>query len=134
MMDARARGTLSQPSRTARFVGAIEAMVYAVIFAVVLALVAMLFGAAAVQSRQASVLERAIELASETAEAFCADPLEVAAERQDDGLTASCAVDRSPRPFGFLYEARIEVREGGTVVYERTASRYVSARAEGDRR
>lgn len=133
-MDARERDALSQPSRTARSIGAIEAMVYAVVFAVAMAFVAMLFGAAAVQSRQASVLEQAIELASETAEAFRADPVEVAAEQQSDGLTVTCAVDRSPRPFGFLYEARIEVREGDAVVYERTATRYVSARTGGDQR
>lgn len=116
---------------SARFVGSIEAMLYAFFFVIALAIVGSLFAVSSRASDDAVRLERAVELASDAAAAFALDP---SAEREpafEGGLTVDCAIEDELKPFGHLYHATIRVLDGDAVVYELKTARYASVREDG---
>lgn len=114
--------------RSGRLVGSLEAMLYAFFFVVALAIVGALFGVSLHASHGAARLEQAVELASDAAARFAADPSAKQELLVEDGLRAVCEVTDESKAFGHLYHATIRVYEGTETIYDLETSRYVSAR------
>lgn len=109
----------------------VEALILLVFLAGCLAVFMQLFGDADERGRQNVRLERAVELASNRAERFAADPLGGAgvAEEAGDGLVVMCDVAPEELGAGVLYRAEIDVRDGDEVVYAVATARYVAGAA-----
>ena len=103
----------------------IEAMVLLAFLTASLAVCAGLFASALAGSRQADRLDRAVTVATDTAERFSADPTGIAESSQRNGFDVSCAVTPDQEGSGTLYSATITVSEGGDQVYQLVTARYV---------
>lgn len=112
-------------------VGSLEAMLYAFFFVVALAIAGALFGVSLHASHEAARLEQAIELASDAAARFAADPAAKQELVEIDGLRVVCEVEDESKAFGRLYYATIRVFHGTDTVYDLETSRYVSVRGSG---
>lgn len=112
----------------------VEALILLVFLAGCLAVFMQLFGDADQMGRQNVRLERAVELASNRAECFAADPLggAGAAEEAEGDLVVTCDVEPEELGAGVLYRAEIDVRDGDEVVYEVATARYVAGAGAAD--
>lgn len=115
-------------NESSRLVGSLEAMLYAFFFVAVLAIVGALFGVSLQASHEAVKLEQAVEIASNVAARFAADPSVEQDVLAEDGLRAVCETERESKSFGYLYHATIRVFDDDSVVYKLETSRYVSVR------
>ena len=122
---------MAERTRSGRLVGSLEAMLYAFFFVVAVAIAGAVFGVSIHASHEAARLEEAIELASDAAARFAADPSAKQELVAEDGLRAVCEVTDEPKAFGHLYLASIRVYDGTESLYELETSRYVSARGDG---
>ena len=118
----------------------VEALILLVFLAGCLAVFMQLFGDANETWRQNVQLEEAVELASNRAERFAADPLAgmgepgeggayASADETDDGLTVICEVVPEPLSAGVLYRASIAVTADGEEVFSLATARYVAGAA-----
>ena len=104
----------------------VEALVVLGFLMVALTIFVQLFSKAQIQGLGANQLSKAVFVATNYAEEFSADPTGVEAQREEDGLTATCSVEENKRNGGTLYEATIEVSDGSKTIYTLATARYVS--------
>jgi type II secretory pathway pseudopilin PulG len=100
-----------------------------------LAVFAQIFSGAQIEAVRARQLSQAVQLATNCAERFSADPTSVPAKYEEGGLVVTCVVEPTPNgDAGTLYEASITVRDatGATEeeVYALHTSRYVQGPAD----
>lgn len=104
----------------------IEALILFAFLICSLTVVTQLFVASISEAAQARDLELAINIASNTAERFSADPTSDDLNYSQDGLTVVCNVTSSPVGTGSLYDADITVYNDQGPFYSIETSRYVS--------
>ena len=119
---------MARRTGSGRLVGSLEAMLYAFFFVVALAIAGALFAVSLHASHEAARLEHAVELASDAAACFAADPSVKQELVAEDGLRVVCEVEDESKAFGHLYHATIRVFDGADVVYDLDTSRYMSVR------
>lgn len=109
----------------------VEAMVLLAFLVAALAVCSALFAQSLSTAREQSRLERAVAVATDTAERFSADPSDPEGCIPDDtdGLDVACDVTPEQNAAGTLYEATITVSDGGQQVYTLTTARYVEGGA-----
>ena len=112
----------------------IEALVVLAFLMLSLAVFVKLFASAQLEARSSTRMSQAVQLATNQAEEFSADPVHASGEKEEDGLRLTCEVKPSKRAAGTLYEATITIhdeRYGQRGIYTLTTSRYVSNSAGG---
>lgn len=85
-----------------------------------------LFAAAENMGNQSVELDKAVMLATSTAERFSANPTSTDLLREEDGLTIVCEVSPEKLSGGTLYRADIKVLREDKEIYRLTTSRYLS--------
>lgn len=106
----------------------VEALVLLLFLVASLGIFMQAFARARATGSQAAQLERAVALASDMAERFCADPAAVSAPVEEGGLVAACDVEAPADGEATPLRATITVTDAdGDVVFELT-----TARATGD--
>ncbi len=123
-MTAQGASNRSQGHRGTAFL--IEALVVLAFLMVALAVFVQLFSKAQIQGVKANQLSQAVLIATNYAEEFSANPSKVEAQKEKDGLTATCKINEDKHTAGTLYDATIEVSDGTQTVYTLHTSRYVS--------
>jgi hypothetical protein len=103
----------------------VESLVMLLVLICCLAVVVGLVSTAWHASEDASRRESAVELASDCAERFSADPTGVSGTTSSDGLELTCSVTPTDTGSGVLYEADIVVSADSREIYSLTTSRYV---------
>lgn len=91
-----------------------------------LTVITQLFVGSVNEAAQARDLERAINIASNTAERFAANPHSNELNYSQDGLTVVCDVDAQPSGAGTLYVATITIFNDGGAFYSIDTARYES--------
>ncbi len=117
----------SQGHRGAAFL--IEALVVLAFLMISLAVFVKLFAAAQLEARSSTRMSEAVQLATNQAEEFSADPAHASTEKELNGLRLTCEVKPTKRAAGTLYEATITVNDeqhGEQGIYTLATSRYVS--------
>lgn len=112
----------------------IEALVVLAFLMISLAVFVKLFSAAQLEARSSTRMSQAVQLATNQAEEFSADPTHVDTEKELDGLKLTCEVKPTKHAAGTLYEATITVHDeqyGQQNIYTLATSRYVSNGAGG---
>ena len=104
----------------------VEALVILLFLVASLGLLMHVLSRASVQGERAAELARAVELASNVAERFAADPAGTAGVTYEDGLSATCEVASDA---GGLMRAHIVVtaEDDGATVYTLDTARYAGA-------
>lgn len=113
----------------------IEALVVLAFLMLSLAVFVKLFSGAQLEARSSNRVSEAVQLATNRAEEFSADPTHASGEKEEDGLRVICEVKPTKHTAGTLYEATITVhdeRYGQQGIYTLATSRYVSNNAGGD--
>ena len=104
----------------------VEALLLLLLLLATLAVFVSLLSRAITQSDEQAALDRAMVVATNTAESFSASPATYVCEPIQDGMDVTCSVTATYLEAGALYEALITVSEGGEAVYELSCARYVS--------
>ena len=104
----------------------IEAIALFSFLVITLVVTSLLFLASANRAQESLELERAVILASNTAERFSANLFAGDLETSQDGLTASCEITPQTMPGGTLYKATITVTGDSGTIYSIETARYVS--------
>ena len=112
----------------------IEALVVLAFLMISLAVFVKLFSSAQLEARSSNRMSEAVQLATNRAEEFSADPTHATGEKEEDGLKLTCEEKPTKRAAGTLYEATITVHDerfGQQNIYTLATSRYVSNSAGG---
>ena len=105
----------------------IEALLLLTILACAIAVFMSLFSLALRRGDQSVELDRAIQVATDTAERFVADPAHAQSEYEEDGYRISCDVIPEVTESGTMYRATITVwTDSNESIYSLIASRYES--------
>lgn len=107
----------------------VEALVLLLLLLATLAVFVGLLAPAITKGVGQERLDRAVCIASNTAETFSSDPEGFACEPEQDGLHVSCDVVPERMGAGTLYEATITVSDDEAPIYQLSCARYVGGDA-----
>lgn len=104
----------------------VEALILLTVLMTSIAIFMSLFSSAHRMGNESVELDRAILMATDTAERFAANPKAEGLAREEDGLAVSCDIMPEEMGAGTLYRAIIVVHKGDKVLYRLTTARYLS--------
>jgi hypothetical protein len=103
----------------------VEALLLLALLLATLAVFVGLLSRAITTNTKQELLDRAVMIASNSAEEFSASPATYACPPQIDGLDVACDITPTHMEAGTLYEATFSLSSNGEELYELSCARYV---------